>query len=101
MSLEPLYFKEMMGQQPRREDPLYSCTVPVETLTGRMEEDVVAFGASEKAARDQAEIVLAERYRCGDDQIRQLMQRAEVVLVAPWCAPGQGQGQGEQREQGA
>ncbi|MDJ0703272.1 MAG: hypothetical protein QNJ46_08330 [Leptolyngbyaceae cyanobacterium MO_188.B28] len=77
----------MVGQNLQREDPLYTCTVPIETLTGRLEEELVAFGASERAAREQAAILLADHYQCSADQIRQLMQQAAVVLVAPWCAP--------------
>ena len=77
----------MMVQQSRREEPLYSCTVSVEPLTGSLEEEVVAFGASEEAAKEQAKIFLAESYSCSEAQIHQLMQQAEVVLLSPWCSP--------------
>ena len=76
-----------MVQQPRQEEPLYSCTVPVESLTGRLEEEAIAFGASEDIARQQAKSLLAENYNCSQTQIRQLMQQAQVVPLSPWCAP--------------
>ena len=82
----------MMVQQPRQEEPLYSCTVPVERLTGRLEEEVIAFGASEEVARKQAEILLARSYNCSPAQIRQLMQQAQIAPLSPWCAPDQGYG---------
>ena len=89
----------MMAQQPRREEPLYSCTVPVESLTGNLEEEIVAFGGSEETAREQARILLSENYSFSDGQILQLMQQADVVSLSPWCTT-EGRAEGASGDRG-
>jgi hypothetical protein len=48
-----------MVQQPRRDEPLYCCIVPVETITGNQEEELTTFGTSVDAAQCQAQQILA------------------------------------------
>ncbi|MCU0536730.1 MAG: hypothetical protein MUD14_22815 [Hydrococcus sp. Prado102] len=75
-----------MVQQPRREDPLYSCIVPIDSITGNADEELTAFGISSEAAANQARQLLAQNYKCDRDRIEQLMQQATINNLAPWCA---------------
>lgn len=78
-----------MVQQPRREDPLYSCIVPIDSITGNSDEELTAFGISSEAAAIQARQLLAQKYKCDREQIEQLMKQATLVNLAPWCASEQ------------
>jgi hypothetical protein len=44
-----------MVQEPRRDEPLYSCIVLVESITGNSEEELTTFGTSESAAKIYAD----------------------------------------------
>lgn len=74
-----------MVQEPRRDEPLYSCIVLVESITGNSEEELTTFGTFESAAKSQAEQMLADSYGCNTDQIQQLMQLARIEYLSPWC----------------
>ena len=77
-----------MVQEPRRDEPLYSCLVPVESLTGNQEEELIALATSESAAHRQAEQMLADNYNCNVDQIKKLMKLARIEYLSPWCSQG-------------
>ncbi|MGK7872203.1 MAG: hypothetical protein AB4426_02450 [Xenococcaceae cyanobacterium] len=76
-----------MVQQPRREEPLYSCVVSIESVTGHQDEEMIAFGMSAEEAKSKAEQLLAGNYGCHHDDIRQLMQQARIEPLSPWCVP--------------
>jgi hypothetical protein len=78
----------VMVQEPRRDEPLYSCIVPVESVTGNQEEELIAFGTSASAASSQAEQMLADNYGCNNEQIKKLMQLARIEYLSPWCLRG-------------
>ena len=84
-----------MVQQPRQEKPLYSCVVPIESVTGRSDEELMIFGASAEDVKRQAEQMLANDYGCNDDVVRQLMQQAKVEALSPWCSSSESQRQTE------
>lgn len=75
-----------MVQEPRRNEPLHSCIVPLASLTGNHEEELMALGQSVEVATSQAEQMLADNYGCNAKQIQQLMQLARVEYVSPWCS---------------
>ncbi|MEB3279865.1 MAG: hypothetical protein VKK42_13205 [Lyngbya sp.] len=79
-----------MVQQPRNEQPLYSCVIPVDSVTGYSDEEVIVFGTSIEDAKQQAEQLLIDQYECNSDQIEQLMQLAKIELLASWCSPDRG-----------
>ena len=62
----------VMVQEPRRDKPLYSCIVPVDSITGNQEEELTTFATSASAALSQAEQMLADNYGCNVDQIKKL-----------------------------
>ena len=74
--------------EPRRDEPLYSCIVPVESVTGNQEEELTTFATSESAAQSQAELMLANNYGCNVDQIKKLMELARIEYLSPWCSQG-------------
>jgi hypothetical protein len=75
-----------MVQQLREDKPLYSCVIPIESVTGRPDEELMSFGASAEEVKHQAEQLLANDYGCNEDAIRQLMQQATVKLLSAWCS---------------
>ncbi len=72
--------------EPRRDEPLYSCIVPVESVTGNQEEELTTFATSESAAQRVAKQMLADNYGCNVDQIKKLMQLARIEYLSPWCS---------------
>lgn len=82
-----------MVQQPRQEDrpPLYSCVIPIDSVTGRQEEEIIAFGVSVDDAKNKAQQLLAN-YGCDESQILKLIQQARTEPVSPWCSPENRQG---------
>ncbi len=72
--------------EPRRNEPLYSCVVPVESITGNQEEELISFGNSASAARSQAEQMLVDNYGCNVARIKQLMELARIEYLSPWCS---------------
>ncbi len=77
-----------MVQEPRRDEPLYSCIVPVESVTGNQEEEMTTFATSASSAHRQAELMLADNYGCNVDQIKQLRSLARMEYLSPWCSQG-------------
>jgi len=77
-------------QHPQDNQPIYSYVVPVERLTGRASEELMAFGASAQGARSQAERMLADDYGCDAEGIQQLLAQARVECLTPWCSPDGG-----------
>ena len=77
-----------MVQEPRRDEPLYSCIVPLSCVTGNQEEELITFATSASSAHRQAEQMLADNYGCNVDQIKKLMQLARIEYLSPWCSQG-------------
>ena len=77
-----------MVQEPRRDEPLYSCIVPVAIVTGNQEEELTTFGTSAPEAHHQAEQMLADNYGCNVEQIQKLMELARIEYLSPWCSQG-------------
>jgi hypothetical protein len=80
-----------MVQQIRFNQPEYVCMLPIESLTGNQEEEIMTFGASADEAKNEAEKFLASTYGCNQLQVQKLMQQAKIELIAPWCTPTQPQ----------
>lgn len=76
-----------MVQQPRMSEPRYSCIVPVDSLTGHPDEEVMAFGVSAEEAQNQAEQLLRTQYGCSSAVVLSLMQQARLEPLAQWCSP--------------
>lgn len=74
-----------MIQQIRQGEPQYRCVVLVETVTGRSEEEVMAFGITAAEAQTEVEQLLRDGYNCTEEQINQLMQQAQIEPLSPWC----------------
>lgn len=81
-----------MVQQLRPEEPLYTCVVPIDSLTGNQDEEIMAFGESADSVKSKAEQLLAENYGCNDDAVRKLIQQARIEPVSHWCSPSRNQG---------
>ncbi len=77
-----------MVQETRRDEPLISCIVPVESVTGNQEEELTTFATSASSAHRQAELMLADNYGCNVDQIKKLMELARIEYLSPWCSQG-------------
>ena len=85
-----LWSKQVMVQdEPRRDEPLYSCVVPVGSVTGNLSEELTTFGTSADTAFRQAQQLLADNYGCNDAEIQQLMQLSSIEYLSPWCSPGE------------
>ena len=78
-----------MVQQIRSNQPQYICTIPIESLTGNQEEEIMTFGLSADEAKKQAKQLLASTYGCNQSQVQELMQLAKIELIAQWCTPSQ------------
>lgn len=76
-----------MVQQPRQDEPVYSCVIPVDSLTGYTDEEVIVFGTSIEDAKHQAEQLLISQYGCNSNQITKLMLFAKIELLTSWCSP--------------
>ena len=82
-----------MVQQPRQDEPQqYVCVIPVDTITGNEDEEIVAFGVSLDEAKNQAQKLLADNYGCNNSEIHLLRQQARIELLSQWCSPGDRQG---------
>ncbi|MFH7030991.1 MAG: hypothetical protein ACHBN1_38005 [Heteroscytonema crispum UTEX LB 1556] len=75
-----------MVQQIRQNEPQYICVIPVDSITGNPEEEIMAFGVSTDEAKNQAEQLLASTYGCNESQIIELMQQAKIELIGQWCS---------------
>ena len=74
-----------MIQQIRQGEPLFRCVVSIEPVTGRSDEELMAFGTTVAEAQSQAELLLRDGYDCTEEQITQLMQQAQTEPLSPWC----------------
>ncbi|MBV9385123.1 MAG: hypothetical protein JOZ78_01710 [Chroococcidiopsidaceae cyanobacterium CP_BM_ER_R8_30] len=81
-----------MVQSVRQEEPQYVCVVPVETVTGHQDEEIMTFGVSVDEAISKAEQLLTETYGCNRDAIYKLMKQAQVEPLSQWCSPSHNQG---------
>ncbi len=77
-----------MVQQLRQEEPLYSCVIPIDSVTGNQDEEIVTFGVSAEDAKNKAKQLLAGNYGCNESHILKLIEQARIELVAHWCSPG-------------
>ncbi len=76
-----------MVQQLRQDEPQYICVIPIDSLTGHQDEEIMTFGVSADDAKNKAEQLLGENYGCNDFQKSQLMQQARIETLSPWCSP--------------
>ncbi|HEY9662930.1 MAG TPA: hypothetical protein V6C65_31180 [Allocoleopsis sp.] len=83
-----------MIQQVRQDEPQYRCVVSVESVTGRSNEELMAFGTT-AAAQSGVESLLRSGYDCTEAQITQLMQQAETEPLSHWCSVSSDQGEDE------
>lgn len=81
-----------MVQQLRQDEPQYVCVIPVDSVTGNQDEEIVCFGVSADDAKSKAEQLLAEDYGCNDSEIHGLMQQAKIEPLSQWCSPRAPQG---------
>ena len=77
-----------MVQQLRQEEPLYSCVIPIDSVTGNQDEEIVTFGISAEDATNKAKQLLADNYGCNESQILKLIEQARIEPLAHWCSPG-------------
>jgi hypothetical protein len=75
-----------MVQQPRQEQPQYCCIVPVDSLTQRSDEEIMAFGTSEEEAKNTAKQLLVSQYGCTDEGSTHLIHDSRIERLSPWCA---------------
>lgn len=76
-----------MVQDVRPNEPRYSCTVTVESLTGQQDGELITFGTSIEEVRQRAEDLLATTYGFTLEQIQELMQSAQVELLTALNSP--------------
>ncbi|ARV59239.1 hypothetical protein BZZ01_11920 [Nostocales cyanobacterium HT-58-2] len=75
-----------MVQQIRPSEPQYICVIPVESITGNHEEEIMTFGVSADEAKHQAEQLLRNNYGCERSQVMELMQQARIEQIGQWCS---------------
>lgn len=78
-----------MVQQIRSNQPQYVCMIPIESLIGNQEEEIMTFGISTHEVKRKAIQLLASTYGCNSVQVQELIQRAKIELITPWCTPTQ------------
>jgi hypothetical protein len=75
-----------MVQQVRPSEPQYSCVVPIDSITGNAEEEIITFGVTAEDAKNQATQLLSSNYGCSEAQINELLLQARIEPLAQWCA---------------
>lgn len=70
---------------------MFSCVVPIESVTGHADEEAIAFGTSEAEAVTAAVALLVDHYGCDQEQARVLVREARIEPVSIWCAASDGQ----------
>jgi hypothetical protein len=65
---------------------MFSCVVPIESVTGHIDEEAIAFGTSEAEAKTAAIALLMDHYGCNQEQAGVLIQEARIESVSIWCA---------------
>jgi hypothetical protein len=83
----PKQEEQAMVQQVRQEEPQYSCVIPIDSITGNQDEEIMSFGVSADDAKNQAAQLLANNYGCSESEILQLIQQARIEPLAHWCSP--------------
>jgi len=76
-----------MVQEIRPNEPQYSCVVLIESITGNQDEEILTLGVSAEDAKDRAEELLRNSYKCSAADLDRLMQQARIEAIAPWCSP--------------
>lgn len=69
-------------------EPQYICVIPVDGITGNLDEEIITFGVSGDEAKNKAEQLLADKYGCNEAEVFQLIQQARVEPLSQWCSPG-------------
>ncbi len=75
-----------MVQEARINEPIYSCIIPLESLTGNQEEELVTFGSSAQIVMAQAKQMLANNYCCNAAKIQKLLQLSRIEYLSFWCS---------------
>lgn len=70
---------------------MFSCIVLVESMTGHVDEEAIAFGRSEAEAMTAAVALLMQQYGCSPEQAERLVCEARIEPVSTWCAAPDGQ----------
>jgi hypothetical protein len=65
---------------------MFSCVVPIESVTGHVDEEAIAFGTSEAEAMTAAVALLVDHYGCNQEQAGHLVRGARIEAVSIWCA---------------
>ncbi len=74
--------------QLRQEEPQYVCIIPIDSVTGHQDEEIMTFGVSAYEAKNEGEQLLANKYGCSGSEILKLVQQARVEPLSHWCSPG-------------
>ncbi len=70
---------------------MFSCIIPIESVTGHADEEAIAFGTSEAEAVTAAVALLVDHYGCDQEQAGVLVREARIEPVSIWCAAADGQ----------
>jgi hypothetical protein len=70
---------------------MFSCVVPIQSVTGHIDEEAIAFGTSEAEAMMAAVALLIDHYGCHQEQAERLVRETRVEPVSIWCAASDGQ----------
>lgn len=70
---------------------MFSCLVPIESVTGHADEEAIAFGTSEAEAVTAAVALLVDHYGCSPEQAETLLHEACIEPVSIWCATTDGE----------
>lgn len=70
---------------------MFSCVVPIESVTGHVDEEAIAFGTSEAEAVAAAVALLVDHYGCSPEQAETLIRDARIDPVSIWCATADGE----------
>lgn len=80
-----------MIQEVRQDEPQYICVIPVASITGNQDEEIMTFGVSADEAKNQALQLLVDKYGCSELQVTALVQEARIETINQWCSPKQSQ----------
>jgi len=69
-------------------EPQYICVIPVDSVTGNLDEEIMTFGVSADEAKNKAEQLLTNKYGCNEAEVFQLIQQARIERLSQWCSPG-------------
>ncbi|MGA7933771.1 MAG: hypothetical protein WCA35_09510 [Kovacikia sp.] len=60
--------------------------VPVSSITGNRDEEMVTFGETPEVARNHAEQLLISSYGCTSAEVLNLLQQAQIQSLGQWCS---------------